>query len=169
MHLAGLGDEGLDGLNVWERLHPELAVEPPAQFIEDLVLLLRAVPHVPLVHVANGRVRADLAVSPRTAGVVGRGGRLLVYNAGEQFLVDVASRKIGLEPGLRVLVGEIVIQAVLLLDLVVFVVAGPEDDGRMMAHASYVRDRFFLHRVEEGFEGWIIAAGKHEVLPDHDA
>lgn len=149
MHLAGLGHERLDGLNVWECFHAEFAVEASTERFEYLVFLLRTVPHVPLVHIADGRVGCDLPVSPWTAGMVDGGGGFIMDGVGEQFLVNVARWEVGLEPGLRVLVCEIVFQTGLLLDLVVLVVAGPEDDGCMMAHAADVRDNLFLHRVKE--------------------
>lgn len=60
-----------DRVDVRESLHSEFAVEPAPERIEDLVLLLGAVPNVPLMHVSNCRVRSLQSISPRRAWMVG--------------------------------------------------------------------------------------------------
>lgn len=42
--------EVIDGFQVWERFHAEFAVEPPSQLPEDLVFLLRPMPHYTIVN-----------------------------------------------------------------------------------------------------------------------
>ncbi len=71
VQLGGVGDEGLDRVKVREGFEAGLAVEAAAEGGEDLVFLLRAVPDVPLVEVADGGVGGGFAVAPGGAGVVG--------------------------------------------------------------------------------------------------
>lgn len=98
IQLGRVGDERLDGLDMRERFHPELAVEATPEGLEYLVLLLRPVPHIPLVHVADGRVGCDLPVAPGTTGVVGCMRGFLGDGIGEEFFVDVPCWEVRLEP-----------------------------------------------------------------------
>lgn len=51
--LGGIGAVVSNGVDMGERFHAELTVESATERIEDLVLLLRTVPHIPLMHVSN--------------------------------------------------------------------------------------------------------------------
>lgn len=44
-HVLGILDKVFNGRDVGECLHSKLAVEPAAESIENLVLLLRSMPH----------------------------------------------------------------------------------------------------------------------------
>lgn len=142
MHVACLGDERLDSFEVRECFHAELAVEPSTQRLKNLILLLRSVPDVPLVHIADSRVRRDLAVAPRAAWMVDRSVALLMHDLGQKLFVRVASREVGFEPRLRVLVRVVVLELALLLHLVVLIVSRPENYRGVVAHAADVGDCF---------------------------
>ena len=71
---------------------------------------------------------------------------------------------------LRVFVAVIVIlEVMLLLNLVVFVIASPDHEGRMRAQLADVLAGFDLDLRQEGWVGRVAGAGEAEVLPDHDA
>ena len=108
VELGRVGAVGFDGVDVREGFHAEFAVEAAAQRVEDLVFLLRAVPHVPLVHVADGFVGRGQAVAPGGARVVGDGGGVSGDDGGEDVLVDVAGWEVCFEPGGGGFVGVVV-------------------------------------------------------------
>ena len=60
-----------DGVDMWKRLHPKLAIEAASKRVEDLVLLLCTMPYIPLVHVPNSRVRCFQTIPPWRAWMVG--------------------------------------------------------------------------------------------------
>lgn len=69
--LCGISAVIPDGVDMWKRLHPKLAVEATSKRVEDLVFLLCAMPHVPLMHVSNSRVRCFQTVTPWRAWMIG--------------------------------------------------------------------------------------------------
>ena len=162
-------DVGLDSGQVRECFHAKLGVEAAAEGVEDLVFLLCAMPHVPLVHVADGWVRADFAVAPRRARMVGNRGDFGCSNVRQNALIDVAGRKVGFEPIVFILVFVVVGEALGFLDLVVFVVACEYDYGGMVPYAPDLGMRLCFDGFEDLGEGWVVAAAEHEVLPYHDA
>jgi hypothetical protein len=87
----------------------------------------------------------------------------------KEFLIDVASREIGLEPAFGVLVLIVVRETCLFLDLVVFVVANPNDDGWVVTQPTHVVDSFFSDGLEQVGPGRVVSAAKHKVLPNHHA
>ena len=84
----------------------------------------------------------------------------------EKELIDISRRKIRLEPVLRVLVGIIVDQACGFGDLVVFVVAGEDNEGGVVSEAANVEGCLLLDGFEEVRRAGVVAACEHEVLPD---
>ncbi|KAK1856728.1 hypothetical protein CCHR01_00698 [Colletotrichum chrysophilum] len=166
--VAAKGEEGVDGLDGGEGLHAELGHEAADEFVEVLVLLLGAVPDVPLVQVANRRV-ARVVAGPGGAEVVVDVRDEVLAGVDEDLLVDVARGEVGLEPVVGVLVGEVVGEVLALGVLVVLVVAGPDDDGGVVAEHLDVLAGLAVDGLQEGGPGGVVAAAEHKVLPDEDA
>ena len=57
IELSRIGDIVFDRVDVREGLHTEFAVEAATKRVEDLILLLSAVPYIPLMHVTDGLIR----------------------------------------------------------------------------------------------------------------
>ncbi|KAJ6442770.1 monooxygenase [Purpureocillium lavendulum] len=158
----------VDGLDVREGLHAELGHEAPHELVEVLVLFLRAVPHVPLVDVAGRRVGRVVAAPGAARVVVGVGDEVLA-DVGQQLLVDVARGEVGLEPVVRVHVAGVVREPLLLGELVVLVVAGPDDETGVVPQHLDVLPRLAVDGLEDVRVRGVVAAAKHKVLPDEDA
>lgn len=101
--------------------------------------------------------------------MVGSGWDELRADVGEDLLVDVAGGEVGLEPVVGVLVLVLVGEADAFLVLVVFVVSGPDDDGRVVTQKLDVLVGFALDGLEKGRPGRVVAAAEHEVLPYENA
>jgi len=85
-------------------------------------------------------------------------------------LIDIASWKVCIQPILRIFVCVVVCQATLFLYLIIFIVAGVNDNRRMMTNALDLCDALGLDRVSERFDrSWVVSATEHEILPDEDA
>ena len=69
--LCGISAVISDGVDMWECLHSELAVEAASKRVEDLIFLLCTMPHIPLMHVPNSRVRCFQTITPRRAWMIG--------------------------------------------------------------------------------------------------
>jgi len=94
--------------------------------------------------------------------------RLLLDHGWEDLFVDVPRGEVCSQPVLPVLILVVVGQPGRLPDLVVFVVPHVEDDGWVVTQSAHVSDGLLADGLEEGRERRVVAAGKHEVLPDHD-
>lgn len=81
-------------------------------------------------------------------------------------LVVVSSRKLIPKPLIRVLAFSVILELQLLGDLVILVVAGIDDDGRVVTESPDVLRCFERYRLAEGWPCGIVAASKHKVLPD---
>lgn len=166
-----------------ECFHSELAVESSAKGIEDLVFLLCTVPDycqyysmisevgrnehtVPLMHVTNGRVGRGLPITPRATRVIESTRRVFLNHLWEELLIDVTGREIGLEPVFWVLVLIVVSETRLLLNLVIFIVANPDDNGWVMTQPTNVVDRFLSDGLEQVGPGWVVSTAEHKVLPN---
>ena len=69
--LCGISAVIPDGVDMWKRFHPELAVEAASKRVEDLVFFLCTMPYIPLMHVPNSRVRCFQTVTPWRAWMIG--------------------------------------------------------------------------------------------------
>jgi hypothetical protein len=118
------------------------------------------------MHVTNGGVGRGLSITPRTTRVIESTGREFLNHLWEEFLIDVTGREIGLQPAFRVLVLVVVSETCLLLNLVVFIVANPNDDGWVMTQPTHVVHRFLSDGLEQVGPGWVVSAAKHKVLPN---
>jgi hypothetical protein len=78
----------VDCSNIWITFHAELGDEPPAELVPVRPRFLRAMPDVPLVNVAHGRITAVHAAK-RTSRVVEHVA-VLADNVWEDPLVDVS-------------------------------------------------------------------------------
>lgn len=129
-------------------------------------------PDVPLVDVADGLI-AGVDAAPGGAWVVGCSCAVFGDDVGEELLVEVAGGEAGFEPVLGVGVGGVVAEVVRedgFGVLVVFVVAGPEDDAGVGVEAVDVVGCFSGDGVAEGGDlGGVVSAAEGEVLPDEDA
>lgn len=101
--------------------------------------------------------------------MVVRGGYQLGADIGKDLLIDIASREVGLEPRISVLVLVVVRQTRRLLILVILIISRPDDNRRVMAQKLDVFLGLALDRLEHLGMGWVIAASEHEVLPDENA
>lgn len=84
----------------------------------------------------------------------------------EELLIDVTGREIGLEPVFWVLVLIVVSETRLLLNLVIFIVANPDDNGWVMTQPTNVVDRFLSDGLEQVGPGWVVSTAEHKVLPN---
>ena len=64
-------------------------------------------------------------------------------------LIDVASWEIGFQPILRIFVCVVICKATLFLYLIILIVAGVDDNRRMMTDALDLCDAFGLDRISE--------------------
>ena len=62
----------------------------------------------------------------------------------QKLLIDITSRKICLEPVLRILILIVILESVLFLNLVVFVVSNIDHDRGMVTQSAHVVDCFLL-------------------------
>lgn len=92
-----------------------------------------------------------------------------VTNEKSHLLVNIARREICLEPVLGIFVRVIVLQTVCFLDLVVLVVSGIDDKGRVMPEPFHVRNAFFFDGFPNFWVCRVVTTAKHEVLPHKDA
>jgi hypothetical protein len=94
-----LREEGLDGFDIWEGFHAKFAHETSRELVEVLVWLLRAVPDVPLVRVANDHNAPvwTLWIAVRRAAVVLCAGRICCHGFWKDLFVDIARWEQGLE------------------------------------------------------------------------
>ena len=53
VQLRRIGAIVLDRVDMWKCFHAEFAIKSSAEGVEDLILLLGAMPDVPLMHIAN--------------------------------------------------------------------------------------------------------------------
>ena len=76
----------------------------------------------------------------------------------KQLLVDVSCGEIRFQPIIWILVFIVVRQAVLLLNLIIFVVTGVYYDGWMMSNSLELSCTFSFNGSKDFWESWIIAA-----------
>lgn len=117
--------------------------------------------------VSDGGVRRGPA-PPGAAWTVRDAGNELAAHFGENLFVYVPGGELRLEPVVRVHVAGIVVETLRLHVLVVLVVPGPDDDAGVVAKPHDVFPGLALDRGEEAGVRGVVAAGKHEVLPDQD-
>lgn len=120
------------------------------------------------MNIANIEVVAGLAVRKWRTWPVLSTGRLFLHYRRKQVFVVVSRWKVALEPAFGVLIVVIVIKVTLLLHLIVLVVAGPNDNGRMVSKATDIIFGLSLYRIRQCRPDGIHPASKHEVLPDKD-
>ena len=168
IHVFFVCDEGLDRGEVRESFHTEFGVKASTEGIKDLIFLLSAVPDIPLMHVTNRRIGGDFAISPRRARMIWDCRSFGSCDIGKDSFIDIACRKVRLQPVLLVLIGVVVSQTHGFLDLIVLVIASKDDKRRMMADTANIGHRLSFDGGNNLVKNWIVAASEHEVLPNHD-
>ncbi|KAI6761367.1 hypothetical protein HG531_001920 [Fusarium graminearum] len=98
-----LWKECINGLDIWETLHAKFGNEATNELIKILVILLGAVPNIPLMDVSNSRIGGDLS-APRTGNVIDSIRVEVSASLWEKLFVDVTRWEISLQPALRVMV-----------------------------------------------------------------
>ena len=112
VELLRFGSDRLECVPVRVGFHPKLANEPASQSLCVLVLFHTSMPDftsvsvrlriavpgagheeltVPLVDIADSRIRSIFAIPPRACGMIGNARVLFLYNLREKVLVQVAS------------------------------------------------------------------------------
>ena len=123
-----VGDEGFNRGKMGEGFHAEFRVESSAKGVENLVLLLCAMPNIPLMHVSDSWVGRDFTIAPWRAWVIRNQWGFRRDNFRKDLFVDVSGWKVTFEPILRILVRIVIMKTILFLDLVIFIVTRKNDN-----------------------------------------
>lgn len=94
------------------------------------------------MQVTNSRIRRYLPVTPRTPRMIESIRSQLFNNLRQKLFVNISSRKIRLQPILRILILKVVCKSILLLDLIVFVIPDINYYRRVMTQSGDVVDCF---------------------------
>lgn len=165
--LGGIGHEPTNRLGRWAAQHAKFRDEPAHEFLPQLILLLRSVPDIPLMDVADSAVLRAIP-SPRGARMVWDCRRVFRDHGGQMGLVEGSRGKVRVRPVAR-MVFWIPIQLEHLRHGVVLVVAGVQDNRAVLAQPFHLIGRFPLHRGRKLRIARVLAAGEHEVLPHQDS
>jgi hypothetical protein len=123
------------------------------------------------MQIPDRSIKRLLPIPPGTTWMINRARRrFLLHDPRQQMLVDIPGRKVRLEPVLWILVAlKVVVQIMVLGDLVVLVVAGPDDQCRVVTVAAHDLRRLGRDLRQKGWVGRVAGAGEGEIVPHENA